>query len=514
MLRYQLPWLVLVILIPFFWFQKINKKLSSFLFWGYLSGILFVYFEYNFLINISYSIFLWSIIFYGFLFFTPIFLLFYIIKKYAIKYDYFFSILTIPIGFWLYNFGFTHYPLFSPLDGLSNYPVFLQVCDLGGIYFSIFLLSIINFLIFNIFYSFFKNKSIKKINYKKILLLVLIIISIYGYGIYKQNLFRVKIDINKDEQVKNILLVQTNITEQTKDDYKRSVENSMKLEKKLTVLSPLEFVIEGIIGLTESSFESEEKIDLVVWPEKSSATHLFMEDAENSLIPLEKEWFNRVFHFINENNLTILASTHVNSFINPKLSYNAAVMLEPQKNNNINQFYYKNKLFIFGEYFPEISFLNEYRKKFGFNNLLSGEKINTFKLGDIIFGVNICFENGFSEIARIQKKQGATFIINVSNDDLFKSIKELRYQESNSIIRAIENKVYYLRATNIGLTEVINPIGEIEDKITPYTEGFLLAKINSNNFESFYSNFGYLSIYILVFIYIFLWITLFVRRDD
>jgi len=237
-------------------------------------------------------------------------------------------------------------------------------------------------------------------------------------------------------------------------------------------------------------------------------------DAENSLIPLEKEWFNRVFHFINENNLTILASTHVNSFINPKLSYNAAVMLEPQKNNNINQFYYKNKLFIFGEYFPEISFLNEYRKKFGFNNLLSGEKINTFKLGDIIFGVNICFENGFSEIARIQKKQGATFIINVSNDDLFKSIKELRYQESNSIIRAIENKVYYLRATNIGLTEVINPIGEIEDKITPYTEGFLLAKINSNNFESFYSNFGYLSIYILVFIYIFLWITLFVRRDD
>ncbi|HHE45994.1 MAG TPA: hypothetical protein ENL05_01460, partial [Candidatus Moranbacteria bacterium] len=129
LLRYQFPWIVFFILTPFFYFAQKNRNFFSFVLWGILTGIFFVSWEYSFLLNISTYTYLGAIIFYGcFFFFIPFFILLFI-SNLINKHQWFFYPSSATISFWLYNFTFLHYPLLSPLDGLTHYPFFLQLMN-------------------------------------------------------------------------------------------------------------------------------------------------------------------------------------------------------------------------------------------------------------------------------------------------------------------------------------------------------------------------------------------------
>jgi apolipoprotein N-acyltransferase len=77
------------------------------------------------------------------------------------------------------------------------------------------------------------------------------------------------------------------------------------------------------------------------------------------------------------------------------------------------------------------------------------------------FGVLICYESIFPELARESVRQGADFIINVSNDGWFKNSAELDQILTLSAFRAIENKIPFIRATNTGISAIIDPSGKI-----------------------------------------------------
>jgi len=81
---------------------------------------------------------------------------------------------------------------------------------------------------------------------------------------------------------------------------------------------------------------------------------------------------------------------------------------------------------------------------------------------DYKYGVLICYESIFPELARESVRRGADFIINISNDGWFKNSSELDQILAISAFRAVENKITFVRATNTGISAIIQPSGRID----------------------------------------------------
>ncbi len=101
---------------------------------------------------------------------------------------------------------------------------------------------------------------------------------------------------------------------------------------------------------------------------------------------------------------------------------------------------------------------------------LGAERLNPFRRGTSLpvfehpkgrFAVSICSENYYPEISREFAGRGAKTIVNISNDGWFGESAELDAQMWMAQFRAIENRVLYVRATNTGISAMIEPTGRI-----------------------------------------------------
>lgn len=82
------------------------------------------------------------------------------------------------------------------------------------------------------------------------------------------------------------------------------------------------------------------------------------------------------------------------------------------------------------------------------------------RLGDQLVAINICYEDVFGEEIIRQLPQ-ATLLVNVSNTAWFgKSIASAQHLQISQM-RALETSRYMLRATNTGVTAIINERGEV-----------------------------------------------------
>jgi apolipoprotein N-acyltransferase len=75
------------------------------------------------------------------------------------------------------------------------------------------------------------------------------------------------------------------------------------------------------------------------------------------------------------------------------------------------------------------------------------------------YGVLICYESAYEQLARKYRKQGAEFIVNMSNDAWFGGTTAPFQHEAHVVIRAIENRVGIVRAANNGISEFVDPLG-------------------------------------------------------
>ena len=91
-------------------------------------------------------------------------------------------------------------------------------------------------------------------------------------------------------------------------------------------------------------------------------------------------------------------------------------------------------------------------------------------------------------------------IINVSNDSWFgKSLAPYQHLQISQI-RALEFNRFLLRATNTGISAVINNNGQVIDHIPNDVEGVISGKISINKERSIYSQYGDMSILMLLFL--------------
>jgi apolipoprotein N-acyltransferase len=138
--------------------------------------------------------------------------------------------------------------------------------------------------------------------------------------------------------------------------------------------------------------------------------------------------------------------------------FNSAFLLGPD--SRILGRYDKQQLLAFGEYIPwqqYLPFLRHISPTIG--NLTPGVGgIVTLPQG-IGIGPLICYEDIVPALARRAVQQGAQVLVNLTNDIWFGDTRAPYQHRSLAAFRAVENRVYLVRATNTGLTSIIDALG-------------------------------------------------------
>lgn len=216
----------------------------------------------------------------------------------------------------------------------------------------------------------------------------------------------------------------------------------------------------------------------VVWPESSFPTALPM--GLTSFAPLSSFTVPVV--------LGILSIEQPIGLLRPVL-YNSALQVNP--GGDFAGRVHKQHLVPLGEYVPLkklLWFVKPVANKMGDFRTIEPKEL--LKIDGHPYGVVICYEDLFPEIARKYARMGATFLVNITNDAWYGDVSQLDQHLNFSRFRAVENRRSLVRGTNTGYTAVILPSGRIGAEIPKFIEAILLAKIPLSGEMSVYTRFG------------------------
>ena len=372
---------------------------------------------------------------------------FYIQKKFSKNH------ILISAAFWvalefLRNYLFTGFSW--GLLGYSQwkYPMLIQMAQWTGIYGVSGMLILSNLILVEII----KTKKIQKRS--TLILFIAIIASFYLYQ--KPLVVENKI---------SIAILQGNIDQYKKwsEEYVQEILNSYAdLNKKISA---------------EKNFTHPH---LVIWPET----------AVPGWIPQDKNlmrWIQTTLHQTQTYHL-IGAATQAES-----KNYNSAFLFDSF--GKISGRYDKIHLVPFGEFVPFKNLLEQWipvlNQLGGFDsgNGLEPLNINPSSI-NIKIGINICYEAIFPERIRLQVKNGADFLVNMTNDGWYLDTAAPEQHFAMNVFRAVENRRSLARAANTGISAIIAPNGQIQNRTKLNEKNLLQAEIIICKNKTFYTQFG------------------------
>ena len=202
---------------------------------------------------------------------------------------------------------------------------------------------------------------------------------------------------------------------------------------------------------------------IVVWPETSIPQ-----------VAIRVKTFTHAMHEWAEDNGSTLLMGVVSRDNSTGAYYNSMIVAGVEQG-----VYHKRHLVPFGEYVPIRaifapimsalgvalpSFTPFPREQFPIGN------------GDLRYGISICYEAAFgNEVAR--RVPRATLLVNVSNDAWFGDTLAPHQHLEITRMRAIETGRYLLRATNTGITAVVDPMGKVVARSPQFQRSTLTAMV-------------------------------------
>lgn len=223
--------------------------------------------------------------------------------------------------------------------------------------------------------------------------------------------------------------------------------------------------------LSEKAVKAYSDLDLILWPECAVPAPFEYQPYKAAVIGLQQ----RI-------NMPILLGT-LKGIPNPEdrediILFNSAVLLD--EHTHIVDYYDKMHLVPFGEYTPAGDVFPWLRDIIGMGrDLTPGKDAHVFELkAGVKAGVNICFEDVFSEISREFTNRGANVLMTITNDSWYNRSSGAEQHLSHAVFRAIENRRPILRSGNNSHTCLITPDGSVLGTIsnlddgTPFTRSF------------------------------------------
>lgn len=218
--------------------------------------------------------------------------------------------------------------------------------------------------------------------------------------------------------------------------------------------------VERYLQLTEGSLRRIDHGDdtptLVIWPETSMPfdfeTSAFTALVRNTLAR-QKVWL-------------ITGSVGMDTTSNKYL--NRAYAVAPD-NTPLN-WYEKEHLLPFGEYVPpglDFAFLDGFFQ--GVGEFVPGRRTGPLRIGGadksgLVSGVLICYEVTFPELARKHAANGATLLVNISNDAWFGKTSAPEQHLQLSVLRAVEQGLPLVRSSNTGISAFVDSRGQILER--------------------------------------------------
>ena len=129
-----------------------------------------------------------------------------------------------------------------------------------------------------------------------------------------------------------------------------------------------------------------------------------------------------------------------------------------------------------------------------------GSNIIHTELGNI--GGIICFDSIYEELSRASVLDGAQLLVISTNDSWFSDSAALSMHNRQSVLRAVENGRYVIRAANTGISSIISPTGEILDSLGALEDGIVVKDVYLRDSLTLYTRMGNVIVWLSVALYL------------
>ena len=153
--------------------------------------------------------------------------------------------------------------------------------------------------------------------------------------------------------------------------------------------------------------------------------------------------------------------------------------------------YDKRHLVPFGEYIPLRSVLFFLKKLTqGEGDFATGTSSALFRVHGQPVAASICYEALFPVLVREGVLEGATWLVNVTNDAWFGATVAPHQHLAMARMRCVEFRRPMVRAANSGISAVIDADGEIAASLGLFRRGILVAGVRPATGETVYAKTG------------------------
>jgi len=250
------------------------------------------------------------------------------------------------------------------------------------------------------------------------------------------------------------------------------------------------YIVERYEELTRQTFKDQPA--LVIWPEAATPGPILK---DINLI-------TRITGLIREmNTYFLIGSAEYPKFHKAPLRAgqfgNTALFFSP--NGRVLGQYLKIRLVPFAEYVP-------YQKIIPWPRFIvpkgmrayevPGNEITLFDLQGSKFGALICWESIFPGLFRRFVKEGAQFMVNITNEGWFNRPTIYYQYVAMNVFRAVENRVYLVRCANTGVSCIIDPYGRVVDRVKDeegrdiFVPGVLAGSVIATDLKTIYTRWG------------------------
>ncbi|MEE9549541.1 MAG: apolipoprotein N-acyltransferase [Candidatus Binatia bacterium] len=335
----------------------------------------------------------------------------------------------------------------------------IQSADLVGPYGTSFLLVWANTVLFKIAEALLAPPGDRKFPVREAVVVAMALVGVLFYGHFQLRAISTRI---KSADSLTLAAVQGNVSIRKKGNI-TYMESNLESYKELT--------------------RKTQGVTLVIWPE--SAVDAFIPEDLKQLAPEDLAWQ------ASENSFFVFG---VRSFrgnpSRPDNFFNSAFLADAK--GRILGRYHKQVLLAFGEYIPFSAVLSKLPGMPPIGGFTPGIGPRTLDISPTIkLAPLICYEDLMPRVARrFVAESGATLLLNLTNDAWFGNTVAPWQHARTAKWRAIETRRTLVRATNTGVTTVINPRGEILESLPVFSSGVLTADVPLMKGQTFYVRFG------------------------
>jgi len=154
--------------------------------------------------------------------------------------------------------------------------------------------------------------------------------------------------------------------------------------------------------------------------------------------------------------------------------------------------YDKRRLVPFSEYEPRgLAWLSRLLPEVtAGEGYVPGDGLALLRAGGTALAAPICFEITYPHLLRRFRRAGAQLVLNLSNDAWFGSGGYARLHLAHAVFRAVELRTWVVRATNTGISAVLDPRGRVVAELPLFEAGTLVATVHPTDPPGLYTRWG------------------------